>query len=228
MKDLVKVVKGKMVVDSRDIAKHFNKIHRDVIRAIENLGCSTEFKLRNFAHRDYIVRGVSYPKYMLTRDGFSFLCMGFTGKKAAVWKEKYISAFNMMEKRLLQVETNEKDQEWLGTRQIGKIARKEETDSIKEFVEYATKQGSKNAKFYYKHVTNATYRALGLMAQRKPKLRDEMNIYQISELLLAERLAGESLKKYMELERNYKDIYESVAHDLIEFSQALKIGSKQY
>lgn len=41
-----------------------------------------------------------FPAYRLTRDGFSFLAMGFTGKKAAAWKEKFLMAFNAMERRL--------------------------------------------------------------------------------------------------------------------------------
>ena len=50
-----------------------------------------------------------------------------------------------------------------------------------------------------------------------------MNLYEIAELLLAERIAKNSLKKYMELGRNYKDIYESVKDDLMMFCNGLHL-----
>jgi len=74
----------------------------------------------------------------------------------------------MMEKRLHCLESNKSNEYWLEARSQSKVARKEEASVIKEFVDYATTQGSKNSKHYYKHITNATYKALGLMSQRKP------------------------------------------------------------
>jgi hypothetical protein len=61
------------------------------------------------------------------------------------------------------------------------------------------------------------------MVQKKPKLRDFLNLYEVSELLLAERVAKNSLRKYMDLEREYHDIYNSVKDDLISFGSGLKI-----
>ena len=46
--------------------------------------------------------GQTYPAYRLTRDGFAFLAMDFTGKKAAAWKERFLEAFNAMEAALLR------------------------------------------------------------------------------------------------------------------------------
>jgi len=151
--------------------------------------------------------------------------MRLTNQKAFEWQVKFNNAFYEMERRLLKVETNSSDVEWNSSRLIGKTARRDETDAIKDFVEYATKQGSKNANMYYIHVTNASYKALGLMSQRNPKLRDEMGIYELSELMLAERLAANQLKKYMDLGRDYKDIYTSVRDDLISFADSMKLTS---
>lgn len=93
---------GKVTASSRDIARKFGKQHRDVIRAIDLLDCSQEFKVRNFAQLKFTYRGQEFTYYEMTRDGFSLLCMGFTGRKAAIWKEAYINAFNRMEETLLQ------------------------------------------------------------------------------------------------------------------------------
>lgn len=90
---------------SKIVADVFGKVHRDVVRAITNLDCSEEFKVANFAQSEYTTeRGKTYKCYTMTRDGFSFLCMGFTGSKAAKWKESYIKAFNSMENGLLNID----------------------------------------------------------------------------------------------------------------------------
>lgn len=71
----------------------FEKRHDNVIRDIKALECSKSFNLLNFEEVKYEDnKGREYPEYLITRDGFSFLAMGFTGAKAAEFKEKYIAA----------------------------------------------------------------------------------------------------------------------------------------
>jgi Rha family phage regulatory protein len=89
--------KGIPVVSSRYVADVFKKNHDKVMRDIKNLECSKEFSTANFGESNYKVRGKTYPEYIITKDGFTFLAMGFTGKKAAQFKESYINAFNQME-----------------------------------------------------------------------------------------------------------------------------------
>ncbi|MGI6655235.1 MAG: Rha family transcriptional regulator [Desulfobulbus sp.] len=92
---------SRLFTTSLDVAEKFGKRHNSVLRAIVNLGCSPEFSRRNFAPRDYLDnRGKTQPMYHIARDGFTFLAMGFRGKEAAAWKEKYINAFNAMEAAL--------------------------------------------------------------------------------------------------------------------------------
>lgn len=91
----------RLFVTSLDISNHFGKQHKVVLRAIENLDCSAEFGRRNFAPSSYNnSQNKAQPMYEITRDGFVFLCMGFTGQQAALWKERYIDAFNRMEAAL--------------------------------------------------------------------------------------------------------------------------------
>jgi len=99
----VELINGQPTTTSLDVAAHFKKRHDDVLKRIRALGCSPEFTLRNFAECSR--RGAKNkpePYFRLTRDGFTFLCMGFTGKEAAKWKEAYINAFNQMEQQLQQ------------------------------------------------------------------------------------------------------------------------------
>ena len=85
--------------DSRHVAKYFHKNHNHVLRDIQNLNCSREFNQSNFGQSTYIdAKGETRPSINMTRDGFTFLAMGYRGKKAAEFKEAYIRAFNALEK----------------------------------------------------------------------------------------------------------------------------------
>ena len=99
------VINGIPYVSSLNIADHFQKRHADVLEAIRRVSseCPPEFIERNFSLNKYSDDiGRELPMYHLTRDGFSLLAMGFTGKKALAWKVKYIEAFNAMERELLE------------------------------------------------------------------------------------------------------------------------------
>ena len=104
IEDMIQTESGIPTTTSLDISQAIDKEHRNVLQSIENLECSEEFRLLNFQHTPYIhpQNGQTYPAYRLTRDGFAFLAMGFTGKKAAAWKERFLEAFNAMEAALLR------------------------------------------------------------------------------------------------------------------------------
>lgn len=103
MNDLALVFnkEDKPMTDSRRVAEYFDKRHADVLRDIGNLECSKEFTERNFALSYYKDNtGKRNPMRVMTFDGFMFLCMGYTGKKAAAIKERYIKAFNEMRQQI--------------------------------------------------------------------------------------------------------------------------------
>ena len=93
--------KGVVRVDSLAVAEAFEKDHRNVLRDIDNLDCSDEFRELNFERTTYLSsQGHKKPCYTMTRDGFVFLVMGYRGKKAAAFKEAYIKRFNQMEEQI--------------------------------------------------------------------------------------------------------------------------------
>nr|WP_235596784.1 Rha family phage regulatory protein [Salmonella enterica] len=95
------IIAGKVVTSSLAVASYFGKQHKNVIQKIASLECSAEFTELNFQLSEYIdASGRKLPCYQITRDGFAFLAMGFTGKRAAQFKEAYVNAFNQMEKQL--------------------------------------------------------------------------------------------------------------------------------
>lgn len=91
---------GEPVASSRQIAESFGKEHKSVLRSVEDLVAQNCAAKSMFYETTFENRGKQYPMYLMNRDGFSLLVMGFTGKAALEWKLKYIAAFNEMEKKL--------------------------------------------------------------------------------------------------------------------------------
>ena len=97
MNSIVLVKNQSVITTSILVAEKFERNHRDILRAIKKLDCSPDFTERNFTLSEYEdITGRKLPMYQMTKDGFVFLVMGFTGSKAAKFKEDYINAFNEM------------------------------------------------------------------------------------------------------------------------------------
>lgn len=95
-----------IVVRSMDIAKHFGKRHDHVLRDIDRLIRDAELHSPSVGTEMFFAttftneRNREYREFLMNRDGFSLLAMGFIGQKALAWKLKYIAAFNQMEEAL--------------------------------------------------------------------------------------------------------------------------------
>ena len=102
---IIRTEDGKLVVSSRQVAKDFGKEHNDTKKRIRELIRDMGEISHNYfilsKYKDSLNR--SQEEYLLTRDGFSLLIMGFTGTKALEWKLKYIEAFNVMERKLKEI-----------------------------------------------------------------------------------------------------------------------------
>lgn len=101
MTELLTISNGQPTASSRDIAEHFGKRHDHVLRDIETLGKD----LPNFGEMFFDTEipdsyGRQQRAYLMNRDGFTLLAMGFTGKEALEWKVKYMNAFNAMEQEI--------------------------------------------------------------------------------------------------------------------------------
>lgn len=153
----VKEYEGQPVVSSREVANNFEKKHKHVLESIENIKAENSAVTKMFIESSYKAgTGKNYKEYLLTRDGFSLLVMGFTGAKALEWKLKYIEAFNKMEQYikeqkpkvpttykealehlLIQVEENERLQ--LENEQQTKVIEKQSDviNELKPHAEYA-------------------------------------------------------------------------------------------
>lgn len=98
---LVEVTGGKPQTTSLHVAEYFHKRHDNVLQSYDNLECSEGFSLLNFQERNSPDgRGKTQRVIHMTKNGFVFLVMGFTGRRAAKFKEDYIAEFDRMAEQL--------------------------------------------------------------------------------------------------------------------------------
>ena len=191
MKKLVFIENDQPVTTSLKVAETFEKNHRHVLESIREIikqaggmpkiGQSPMFQETTYIHEQ---NGQAYPMYLMNRDGFTLLAMGFTGKKALQFKLAYIDAFNRMEAKLQELLAQGKDARWFETRAVGKISRHEETNVIKQFVAYARLQGCEwEDRYFYSRLSILCNEGAGLP---KKNGRDGATIQQLNTLDLME------------------------------------------
>lgn len=124
--NLVRLDNGQVLTSSLMVAEKFGKRHERVLDAIRRIVDEIEpvFREHNFVPTLVDVPGPNgavrkSPAYSLTRDAFSLVVMGFTGKRALAWKVQYIKAFNAMEQALLRHAVPDSDKAPLEKRRRG-------------------------------------------------------------------------------------------------------------
>lgn len=207
MTELVYLKNDEAVCSSLQVAEKFGKRHDKLIFEIERMysdligkGCPQNGGDPLFIKSSYIhpQNNQMYPMYLMNRDGFSLLVMGFTGKKALEWKLQYIKAFNQMEKFIREKET----QAWIDSRKTGKLTRKAETDTIKKLVEYAKAQGSQHADKLYMTYSKLANKMAGVSK------RDEATVTQLNNLSLMEHIILCVIDSGIVAGKHYKEIYQ--------------------
>lgn len=214
---------GEPTTTSTVVADRFHKRHDTILRAIRNLQCSDEFGRRNFAEISITDScGREQPAYRITKDGFMFLAMGFSGRDAAALKELFISAFNRQVREIERLRRLQGDPEWRQARVEGVVARRGETDTIRQFVEYAKSQGSRSASRYYVCLTRETNRALFFVQGAcGPGFRDRLTLQQLATLAMAEKIVERALLQGMSDRVYYKDIFRLAADRVRAFAQLI-------
>ena len=157
------------MTDTLKVAEVFGKRHKNIIQAVKELDCSNAFRRLNFQPSYYLnEQNKRQPKFNMTQDGFTFLVMGFRGKKAAEFKEAYIKQFNEM-------------REW--------ISKREHLSTNQHILNDAIQMRFDGEHFAYSRENNLVY-IVALGATRKKWLADNLypNDVEIRECLNAKQL----------------------------------------
>jgi Rha family phage regulatory protein len=216
--DLVHVSGDKVFTDSRKIAEKFNKRHKNVLQAIENLP-NDEFNGLNYQPVEYLdKKGESRKYYEITWKGFSMLAMGFTGQAAYEWKQSFLDAFESMGDYIFRHKQEYGSEQRIALRKDSKVVYLQKTDVIKQFVNYATEQGSKSANMYYQNLAKMENKALFLIEQKYPNVREVLHIRQLMAVSAADQIVEKALSDGMDKKLPYKDIYELAKDRVIQFA----------
>ena len=209
---LVTLDHGEAWTTSLLVAEKFGRAHKTVLRAVEQMECSNEFNRRNFVPITYLDdRGREQPAFRISRDGFSFLAMGFTGRAAARWKETFIGAFNAMERELRRIATNRALPEWNEARQLGKLDRRELTDTVQALCERAHERGDSTTPLLLwetaatKTVTAALFETNG---ERIAAIRERLSTRQLRRLAMAEQVFADAVLNCLGSELHHRAINE--------------------
>lgn len=162
--EIIKINKQEVSgVSSLDVAETFEKYHKDVMESIRNIESdisTAEFSALFSLSTYKASNGKNNPMYLMTKDGFTLLAMGYNGEKAMRFKLAYIKQFNAMEK-ILQ----------------GKLIEREKGIAVRQSLTKALQQSKENERMHghaYSTYTNCIYKSVfGLNAKQ---LREKLNI----------------------------------------------------
>ena len=206
MNSLTKIDKNKVVTDSRDLEDVFGIEHRSIYRLVSK----HEKKLGEVRFEIASKDSGQRQKYAILTERQAMILLTYTrsNEKTDAFRQELVDDFISMRTALREISLNKSNQQWLSNRDQGKLVRKETTDIIKEFTDYAISQGSQNAKRYYGNISKMENSALFLVMQKFPNLRDVMNNRQLNIVQAADTIVQEAIREGMEKELFYKDIYQ--------------------
>ena len=153
----------KIIVSSLDVAETFNKEHKNVLRDIKELSSnlsSTEFDKMFYEDTYKAGNGKKNPMYLMNKDGFTLLVMGYTGSKAMKFKLDYIKQFNAMREMLLN-----------------KSLEREKGIAVRQALTKALQQSKEDERMHghaYSNYTNCIYKLL--FNKNASQIRQELGL----------------------------------------------------
>jgi Rha family phage regulatory protein len=210
--ELVHQIKNEFFTNTLIVAENLEVPHtnllrtvRDVINKLEKQPSSQSivFLESSFTNK----MGRTYQMYEMNEDAYMLLAMQLSQyEKAFIVQTSIIKAFRSMAIALV----NQQNVSWIEARKNGKVERLIETDIIKDFVQYATKQGSTSANKYYMNVTKMTNKALEFMIQDKTgiPIRDLSSLDNLGFIMALDKRAGSAIQHGMTSKMHYKDIFQ--------------------
>lgn len=233
--DLVHVSKKDIFTDSIVIANMLEVPHKVLVNTIErilervnkNNGIVKPLKFpQKFIETTYTNKmNRTYKMYEMNEQAYMKLAMHLKGyEKAEMVQDSIIEAFSLMKEALL----NHQNTSWLNARKEGKSVRSLEMDIVKNFVSYATDQGSKSANMYYMNITKMTNKALELLVQTKEggPLRDLANIMELGYIQMLENRASQAIEHGMDQKLPYKYIYKYAKEEVNKLADSLNFNRK--
>lgn len=198
--------------------------HRSIFRMIKKYENDlNEFGLLRFEiAKPKTGRPLDFAK--LNEEQTSLLIMYLKNtEKVRSFKKSINKQFHQMRKWILEQKTQKQNQQYIETRNQSKLGRRQETDIIKEFIEYAKNQGSKNADKYYMIISKMENSAFFILKEKFKNVREILNIQQLSKIIIADLIVKQAIIEGMEQQMFYKDIFQLAKKRVVEMSNSVGI-----
>lgn len=226
MNDLVVIKNDVPVISTFELYSRFGyKEHRNLKETIDkHIDQFTEFGVVRFETvKPTGAKGGRPVKcYLLNEDQFTFLAMLMKNTPEVVAiKVKVAREFIRMRQTIANLIAQRKDPNWQNVRSDGKAVYIQKTDVIKQFVDYATNQGSKSASMYYTNLAKMENQALFFIEAKYKNLREIMTIKQLMQAATADDVIEKAIKEGMEAGMHYKDIYALAKERIIAFANII-------
>lgn len=164
--------------------------------------------------------GRAANEYMLDEDQFMFLgTLLRNNKKTVAFKKAIIQQFKKCRLENEALQHHKQRPKYQITRDAGKVIRKQTTDVMKNFTEYAKMQGSKSPEMYYMNITKMVNGLLFIVEGKFKNLREMMTTQQLMTVSSAEQIIDRGLKDGMSRKMYYKDIYKDVKKRVMTFAE---------
>lgn len=224
----VKITKSGATVKSNDIAKIFEKQHKNVLKQIRRL--TQDLEATNIATNKYFKdssyldsRGKQYPRFELTRKGFDLLVMGFTGTKALKYKVWYIDEFHKKDEIIANDKALAKlhlqDDMFLALRNESKDIRKMFTKVIQECeLPQRIKENKDASRFVSLRAiayTKLVYKVLNLQIPKGDNPRDVFEPVDVMKISMLEDKITTMIKTNTNNNIYYKDSYQIIKEEVL-------------
>ncbi len=157
-------------------------------------------------------------EFILDEEQSTFLVTLMKNSKIVVdFKKKLVKEFYRQRSYIINSEAMRRESSWIEERKKGKISRKESTDTIKIFIEYAIENGSKSASRYYGNFTRMQNGALFVLENKYKNVRDVLDGQQLSILNTCDQIVSKAIRDGLKEEMFYKDIYKKAKEDVLKF-----------
>lgn len=217
----VENINGKPKISTLTVAKGMEVSHKAILQSItkyrkdfDDLGTLDGDRLKS--------QGRPTAFFWINEEHTIFVCslMKNIGK-VIKFKKQVAVDFVAMRNTLFEIKNRQKNASWIEARNNGKISRRDETDIIKEFVEYATSQGSKNANMYYSNLTRMENKSLFIIEQKFKNIRELLDGQQLAILSTCDQAVAKSLRDGMKEGMHYKEIYQKAKQDVLSLVKLL-------
>ena len=222
MKDIVIIKNNRAVVDSRDLSVEFGLEHRSTRRLIETyIDIFNKMGFHGFEIQRTKNNREERFCYLDEKQATFLISLMKNNETVVDFKAHLVEQFFKQREAIRQIVEQHKDSNWINVRKDGKAIYKEKTDTIKVFIEYAISQGSKSASKYYLSFAKMENKAMFLMEQKYPNLRELLTIRQLMHVSTADDIIEKAIKEGMDNNMFYKDIYLLAKERIIKYVEII-------